>query len=152
MTAKALAKECGATFLNVNSSMLLDKYLGESDKLVASLFSLARKLAPSVIFVDEAEAIFRKRSSDSNGVSQHIGSLQSVFLAEWDGLKSSSSMTGGNEMDHCPVIVLAATNRPMDIDPAFLRRMPVSIKTKSPDEKQRVDILKCLLTKEIVHA
>jgi ATP-dependent 26S proteasome regulatory subunit len=51
LTAKAIAKETGATFLNIKSSMLFEKYIGESEKTVTAIFSLARKLAPSVIFM-----------------------------------------------------------------------------------------------------
>lgn len=61
LIAKAIAKESGATFINVKSSSILDKYLGESDRLVTSLFKLGRKLAPSIIFIDEIETLLQKR-------------------------------------------------------------------------------------------
>jgi SpoVK/Ycf46/Vps4 family AAA+-type ATPase len=68
-----------------------------------------------------------------------LSSALGVFLSEWDGLSTSS---------HSPVIVLGATNRPADIDPAFLRRMPLMIKVSDPDAPAREEILRCLLRKE----
>jgi ATPase family AAA domain-containing protein 1 len=139
LTAKAIAKECNATFISIKASTVMDKWFGESDKLVTALFTLGRKLAPSVIFIDEIDTLLKKRESgeSSNGSAFH--SLQGAFLAEWDGLASSSE---------APVLVLGATNRPMDLDKAFLRRMPVSIKMSPPDAKARVDILKKMLASE----
>lgn len=115
-TARALAKECQATFLQINASNLLDKYMGESEKRVSALFSLARKLAPTVIFIDEIDSILSTRSSSEH--SQYIQSVQSILLSEWDGLKQGI----GNIVQ--PVVVVGATNRPNSIDSAFLRRMP----------------------------
>ena len=135
MTAKAVAFECRASFINIKAGAVVDKWMGESEKLVEATFSLARKLAPCVIFIDEIDTILRKRSGlDSNQGS--LATMQGTLLSEWDGVK------GENADSHAaPVVVLGATNRPMDLDAAILRRMPVQIKTKMPDVNGRMDVL-----------
>ena len=107
----------------------MDKWVGETDKFITAIFSLARKLAPSVIFMDEVETLLKKRGGDQS--SQVMNSAQGVFLSEWDGLTTTNSSS--SLLLSAPVVVLGATNRPMDLDKAFLRRMPVQIKTKVPD-------------------
>lgn len=121
---------------------MLEKYLGETEKSALALFSLARKLAPSVIFIDEVDTLLGRRdSSDSN---KHFAQMQGMFLQQWDGLSSNASEITA------PVVVLGATNRPADIDKAFLRRMPYSIEIGLPDLAARIAILKKMLSKEIV--
>ena len=141
LTAMALAAESGASFLNVKSADLMDKFIGESDKLVRALFTLSRKIAPTIIFIDEIDTMIRKRENNAN---ENIASLQGILLAEWDGLKDQNARCVA-----APVVILGATNRPMDLDPAILRRMPVQIKTKMPNLKGRVDVLEKLLHKQL---
>lgn len=141
MLAKAIAKEAEASFIGVKSGTILDKYVGESDKLVTAIFSLAKKIAPTVIFIDEIDTILRKREALQSGSASSIGSMLGTLMAEWDGLNSDGK---------APVIVLGATNRPMDIDSAFLRRMPLTVQTKAPDFTSRVDILTKMLQNEVL--
>ena len=144
MTAKAVAYECRATFINLKAGAVVDKWMGESEKLVAATFSLARKLAPSVIFIDEIDTILRKRSGlDSSQGS--LATMQGTLLSEWDGIKSDNA-----DSNLAPVVVLGATNRPMDLDAAILRRMPVQIRTKMPDAAGREDVLRKQLHSENV--
>lgn len=102
LTAKAIAKETGVTFINIKSSNLFEKYIGESEKVVTALFSLARKLAPTVVFIDEIDTILFNRSNSSAHAS--YSSTLGLFLSEWDGLTSNPNQA--------PVVVLGATNRP----------------------------------------
>ncbi|GAA5985344.1 hypothetical protein JCM11641_006373 [Rhodosporidiobolus odoratus] len=133
MMAKALAKESGATFVNMKVSTLTDKWFGESNKLVAALFSLARKLQPSIIFIDEIDSFLRERSRSDHEVT---GMMKAEFMSLWDGLTTTNDTR---------ILVLGATNRPNDIDSAILRRMPKRFSIKLPDASQRKNILNLML-------
>ncbi|KAJ7205678.1 P-loop containing nucleoside triphosphate hydrolase protein [Mycena rebaudengoi] len=132
MLAKALAKESGATFINIAASVLTNKWFGESNKLVAALFKLARKTQPSIIFIDEIDSFLRERSSGDHEVT---GMMKAEFMTQWDGLLSSTDR----------ILVLGATNRPNDIDAAILRRMPKRYAVSLPNHEQRLNILTLIL-------
>jgi len=132
MLAKALAKESGATFINVAISSLTNKWYGESNKLVAGLFSLARKTQPCIIFIDEIDSFLRERTK---GDHEATAMMKAEFMTLWDGLLSSKER----------IMVLGATNRPNDIDAAILRRMPKRFAIRLPDTSQRKRILTLML-------
>jgi SpoVK/Ycf46/Vps4 family AAA+-type ATPase len=77
MLAKALAKESGATFINIAASVITNKWYGESNKLVAGLFSLARKTQPSIIFIDEIDSFLRERARGDHEVT---GMMKAEFM------------------------------------------------------------------------
>ncbi len=77
MLAKALAKESGATFINIAASVLTNKWYGESNKLVAGLFSLARKTQPSIVFIDEIDSFLRERTKGDHEVT---GMMKAEFM------------------------------------------------------------------------
>jgi SpoVK/Ycf46/Vps4 family AAA+-type ATPase len=153
LLAKAIAKESGATFLNIKASNILSKYFGESEKASAAMFSIARKLAPTVIFIDEIDTLLPTRQGDSS--DNYRNTMKGVILSEWDGLVNHNttqnpknikdmlphSSSGGN-VSSGPVLVVAATNRPSDVDEAILRRLALSLEIPLPDENGRADILK----------
>ncbi|KAJ1815441.1 mitochondrial dynamin GTPase Msp1 [Coemansia sp. RSA 2599] len=133
MMAKALAKESGAVFINIHLSTLQDKWFGESNRLVRAVFSLAEKLQPAIIFIDEIDAFLRTRASSEHEVSS---TMKAEFMTLWDGLTSAEGSR---------VVVLGATNRPNDIDAAILRRMPKKFFIKPPGAEQRRQILSIML-------
>ncbi|KXS09482.1 AAA-domain-containing protein [Gonapodya prolifera JEL478] len=133
MMAKALAAESGATFINVHVSTLTEKWFGESQKLVRAVFSLAVKLSPSIIFIDEIDSFLRERRSNDH---EAMSMMKAEFMSLWDGLTTG---------DNARVLVLGATNRPNDIDKAILRRMPKRYALRLPDGSQRVKVLQLLL-------
>lgn len=135
MLAKAIAKTSRAAFINLSLPTVLQKWWGESEKMILATFSLARKLQPSIIFVDEIDCIFSKRTSHEYEMTARIKSL---FMTLWDG------MTTGNNQ----VTVIGATNRPGDLDEAIQRRLPQTFLIDLPNENQREAILRLILTGE----
>ncbi|KAI6087955.1 AAA-domain-containing protein [Hypoxylon rubiginosum] len=137
MLAKAVAHESGASFINLHISTLTEKWYGDSNKLVRAVFSLARKLQPAIIFIDEIDAVLGTRRSGEHEAS---GMVKAEFMTLWDGLTSSN--TQGLP---ARIVVLGATNRIHDIDEAILRRMPKKFPVSLPDKNQRLRILQLVL-------
>jgi ATP-dependent 26S proteasome regulatory subunit len=134
MLARATAGECGAKFLNVEIPQILDMYIGESEKRLAGIFAEARSQKPTVLFFDELEALAARRKFSHNSNSS---ALVSTFLNEMDGYAA----------DNEGVLVLAATNVPWAIDPAFRRhgRFDRVLFVAPPDRIARHEILKGLV-------
>lgn len=137
MLAKALAHESGACFINLHISTLTEKWYGDSNKLVNAVFSLARKLQPAIVFIDEIDAVLGTRRSGEHEAS---GMVKAEFMTHWDGLTSANSMGEPQR-----VVVLGATNRIQDIDEAILRRMPKKFPVSLPPAAQRLRILALVL-------
>ncbi|KFY85708.1 hypothetical protein V500_08182 [Pseudogymnoascus sp. VKM F-4518 (FW-2643)] len=137
MLAKALAHESGACFINLHISTLTEKWYGDSNKLVSAVFSLARKLQPSIVFIDEIDAVLGQRRSGEHEAS---GMVKAEFMTLWDGLTSSNT-----EGIPARIMVLGATNRMQDIDEAILRRMPKKFAVSLPNSSQRRRILNLIL-------
>ncbi|KAJ3559344.1 hypothetical protein NM688_g407 [Phlebia brevispora] len=140
LVVRALAKEAGCRMMAVSPSDVMDMYVGEGEKLVRSVFSLARRLSPCVVFIDEIDALFGARmgARESGGAIAHRGVI-TEFMQEMDGLMSSKDDN---------IIVIGATNRPFDLDDAVLRRLPRRLLVDLPGEKEREEILKILLRDE----
>ncbi|KAJ3068786.1 hypothetical protein HDU98_008106, partial [Podochytrium sp. JEL0797] len=133
MIAKALATESNATFINISLSMLVDKWYGESQKMVSAIFTLAKKLEPCIVFIDELDSFLRERSEKDHEVTAMV---KAIFLSQWDGLATAESSRA---------LILGATNRMESIDPAILRRMPTRIEVALPNDEQREHILRLIL-------
>lgn len=136
LIAKATAKEAGTRFLNLNVSLLTDKWYGESQRLAAAVFTLAVKLQPCIIFIDEIDSFLRVRAITDH---EATAMMKAQFMSLWDGL-----ITDPN----CTVIVMGATNRPNDLDQAILRRMPATFHIALPILEQRKKILQLILVNE----
>lgn len=132
MLAKAVATEREANFISIKGPEVLSKFVGESEKAVRELFRKARMAAPCIIFIDEIDSIARVRGAGytDSGVSERV---VDTLLTEMDGLQDMKN-----------VIVLAATNRPEDIDPALLRpgRFDKIIDIMMPTAEARLEIFK----------
>jgi SpoVK/Ycf46/Vps4 family AAA+-type ATPase len=219
LLARAVAREARFTFICLNPARLLSKWYGESNKFAESYFSLANKLAPSILFIDEIDCLFRTRARAGAGTEHEATSmLKAQFLSLWDGLLSPSApqaraprrappaapcrftrparaplpappptslsaplsppsatlpytaapphgaaspvrASGGAASAHPPllaracvaavqIVVIAATNSPDDVDPAVLRRLPLSFEVPLPGIDGRADVLRLLLRDE----
>ncbi|TKV96163.1 hypothetical protein SEVIR_9G411200v4 [Setaria viridis] len=137
MLAKAVATEAGANFINISMSSISSKWLGEGEKFVKAVFSLASKIAPSVIFVDEVDGMLGRR--ENPGEHEAMRKMKNEFMVNWDGLRTKEKER---------VLVLAATNRPFDLDEAVVRRLPRRLMVNLPDASNRRKILSVILAKE----
>ncbi|KAH8152878.1 uncharacterized protein LAJ45_03104 [Morchella importuna] len=135
LLAKAVAKESGATVLEVSGSEIFDMYVGEGEKNVKAIFSLAKKLSPCVVFIDEADAVFGSRHSHSTRTAHR--EIINQFLKEWADLTTTA-------------FIMVATNRPFDLDDAVLRRLPRRILVDLPTRDDRLEILKIHLEGEVL--
>ncbi|KAG5533835.1 hypothetical protein RHGRI_027888 [Rhododendron griersonianum] len=139
MLAKAIANEAGASFINVSMSTITSKWFGEDEKNVRALFTLAAKVSPTIIFVDEVDSMLGQRTRV--GEHEAMRKIKNEFMSHWDGL-----LTKPGER----ILVLAATNRPFDLDEAIIRRFERRIMVGLPSVESREMILKTLLGKEKV--
>ncbi|RDD42555.1 26S protease regulatory subunit 4 [Trichoplax sp. H2] len=128
LLAKAVANQTSATFLRVVGSELIQKYLGDGPKLVRELFRVAEEHAPSIIFIDEIDAIGTKRYDSNSGGEREIQRTMLELLNQLDGFDSIGD-----------VKVIMATNRIESLDPALIRpgRIDRKIEFPLPDEKTR---------------
>ncbi|XP_075980175.1 no mitochondrial derivative isoform X2 [Anticarsia gemmatalis] len=136
LIAKATAKEANMSFINLDVSLLTDKWYGETQKLAAAVFSLAVKLQPCIVFIDEIESFLRTRTQHDH---EATAMMKTQFMSLWDGLITDPS---------CTVIIMGATNRPQDLDKAIQRRMPATFHVPMPSETQRERILQLILKSE----
>ena len=133
--ARVLAKESVLTMIHVSAADVLNQWVGQSEKFIKALFSVGRMVAPSIIFIDEADALLRLRKEADTTYQR---SMISQFLQESDGLKRAKT----------PPFLLLATNNPHDLDPAVLRRVPGRLYIGMPSCDAREQLFKIFLKKE----
>ncbi len=129
LLAKAVANETNAHFISINGPEIMSKFYGESEKKLRSVFKESEEKAPSIIFIDEIDAIAPKRESVSGEVERRV---VAQLLSLMDGLETRGR-----------VVIIGATNRPNAVDPALRRpgRFDREIDIKVPDENGRLEIL-----------
>lgn len=136
LLAKATAGESDVTFIAADGNQFLKKYVGEGPEAVHELFRMARKYAPSIIFIDEIDAIAKQRTGEDQAGSAQV---LTAFLTEMDGFKNDPAR---------PVFVLAATNFDVDpgtaksLDPALMRRFDRRMLVDLPDRDDRIRYLR----------
>ncbi|KAJ5075395.1 26s protease regulatory subunit s10b [Anaeramoeba ignava] len=133
LLARAVANQIEANFLKVVSSSIVDKYIGESSRMIREMFAYARDHQPCVIFMDEIDAIGGKRYSDGSSSDREIQRTLMELLNQLDGFTKLER-----------VKIIMATNRPDVLDPALLRpgRLDRKIEIPLPNEQGRLEILK----------
>lgn len=145
MLAKAMACEAGVTFIAAEGNQFLKRWVGEGTEKVHELFKTARKYAPSILFVDEIDAIAKERTGGHNSAANGEDVL-TAFLAEMDGFVNDPSK---------PVFVLAATNFDVEpgsdksLDPALMRRFDRRIYIDRPNKDERIRFLKMKIEKNV---
>ncbi|KAB7500456.1 Spastin [Armadillidium nasatum] len=141
LLARTVASESSATFFNISASTLTtstltSRYVGEGEKLVKAMFSVARELQPSIIFIDEIDSLLCERRESEHEASRR---LKTEFLLEFDGVKSSSEDR---------ILIMGATNRPQELDDAALRRFSKRIYVTLPDHNTRKHLIQMLVNKQ----
>jgi len=128
LLAKAVANQTSATFLRVTGSELIQKYLGDGPKLVRELFRVAEEQAPTIVFIDEIDAVGTKRYDSTSGGEREIQRTMLELLNQLDGFDA-----------HVDVKVIMATNKIESLDPALIRpgRIDRKIEFPAPDQKTR---------------
>ena len=133
LVAKALASSMNCSFLKIVASSIVDKYIGESSRIIRDMFNYAKANAPCIMFIDEIDAIGGKRTNDGSSSDREIQRTMMEMLSQLDGFKELVN-----------VKVLFATNRPDVLDSALLRpgRIDRKIEIPTPNAAARAEILK----------
>jgi vacuolar protein-sorting-associated protein 4 len=132
--ARAIAGEAGCTFFSVSASDVVNKYVGQSERLVRTLFEMARAARPAIIFVDEVESIVPARGGsggEGSGSASHMDRVVTEFLKQMEGVG----------IDNKGILMLGATNLPWQMDKAALRRFERHVYVPLPDAEARAKML-----------
>ena len=139
MIAKCVAAECESTFFSISASSITSKFVGDAERIMRTLFNLAREKAPSIIFIDEIDSMLTARGGKNEAESSRR--IKTEFLIQFDGVKKASESAKR-------VLVIGATNLPDQLDEAVLRRFGKRIMVPLPDGDTRSGILRLLMSKQ----
>lgn len=139
LLCRAIAKHSKSRMLLLSPASVGDCRVGETERKISAAFSLAKKLAPCILFIDEVDALFYRRSGTDQSWER---SALNQFLNEMDGLT--------RQTDGSAPLVIVATNRPSDLDDGFLRRLPHKVLFTLPDFTERKQILERFLHRDDV--
>jgi SpoVK/Ycf46/Vps4 family AAA+-type ATPase len=135
MIARAIASRASCTFLNISSSSLMSKWVGDGEKMVRCLFAVAVVKQPTVIFIDEIDSLLSMRGE---GEQDGVRRVKTEFLVQLDGVGTTSSDR---------VLLIGATNRPEELDEAARRRMEKRLYIPLPDAASRKELIHNLISK-----
>lgn len=138
MLAKAVASQTSASFIRMVGSEFVQKYLGEGPRMVRDVFRMARENCPSIVFIDEIDAIATKRFDANTGADREVQRILIELLQQMDGFDQADN-----------VKVIMATNRPDTLDPALLRpgRLDRKIELPMPDRRQKRLVFQAITSK-----
>lgn len=136
LIGRAIASKSGARFFNISASSLMSKWVGEGEKMVRALFSVARVFQPSVVFIDEIDSLLTQRTESDQESSRRV---KTEFLVQMDG-------AGTSQDDR--VLVVGATNRPAELDEAARRRLVKRLYIPLPDADARGFLISRLLKQQ----
>lgn len=135
LLAKCIAAQSRATFIAITSSTLVSKWAGDGEKLVKTLFEYARINKPSVIFIDDIDALLRRRNDKDDELTRR---MSSEFFTQLDGANNNNKQ----------VLLIGATNMPEDLDEAAKRRFQKLLFIPLPNHDARKQLIKNLLKKK----
>ncbi|ETO15595.1 AAA domain protein [Reticulomyxa filosa] len=139
LIAKCVARECNATFFSISASSITSKFVGDAERIMRTLFSIAREKAPSIIFIDEIDSLLTARGGQNEAESSRR--IKTEFLVQFDGVHKASEA-------EARMLVIGATNLPHQLDDAVLRRFSKRIMVPLPDENTRYALLQNLMKKQ----
>ncbi|ETO16263.1 ATPase, AAA family protein, partial [Reticulomyxa filosa] len=141
MIAKCVASSCKCTFFSISASSITSKFVGEAERLMRTLFRMARDKAPSIIFIDEIDSLLTARGGKSEAESSRR--IKTEFLVQFDGVGASTQTNQEKQ-----VLIIGATNLPEELDDAVLRRFSKRILVPQPDFEARYGLLRNLVQKQ----
>jgi len=139
LLAKALAKEVGIKFMNIKSSDIKCSLYGKTEAKISAMFSFAEKIQPVIVFIDEIDSLLRSRSNEGSNELSVTRGIKNLFMQHMDGILNNGMKQ---------IVVIGATNRKEDIDPAILRRMHPQILIDYPSTDEREQIFRNILRTE----